>query len=303
MNPRLPILLVLLAIALPAAEASSPSSDAIFGKLYCRHLAYDCSTAIEKALGQKNNQYPGGEIHWSEIDRLSVDDKCLLALFWGLSLPWDGEKAETFGDFLGKDRVVVARRLQKIPEADLQHLCRYMGFPENRAPWLRRMIAQWLDPKMSGWFTSRTSRVFLSKGTSSSSSDEIFAKRYCKVLASRCSPVIEKALGKNLGEYPQKGRIAQNEIDRLSVDDKCLLALFWGLSLPLDGEKAELFGTFLGHGRVVVARRLQKIPEADLQALCSWMEYPPRRATYLRRQIASWLDPKMSKFFSDPYSL
>jgi len=153
MNPRLPILLVLLAIALPAAEASSPSSDAIFGKLYCRILAYDCSPAIENALGQKNNQYPGGEIPWSEIDRLSVDDKCLLALFWGLSLRLDGEKAETFGDFLGKDRVVVARRLQKIPEADLQALCSWMEYPPRRATYLRHQIARWLDPKMSKFFS------------------------------------------------------------------------------------------------------------------------------------------------------
>ena len=155
MIPRLPILLTLMALlSSPGiASASQPTSDEIFAKLYCRYLARACSPDLQKVVGVNLADYPQkGGIPQRDLDRLSVDDKCLLALFWGLSLPLDGEKAELFGTFLGKDRVKVARHLQKIPEADLRDLCAGMGYPEGRASYRRKQIANWLDPKMSGWF-------------------------------------------------------------------------------------------------------------------------------------------------------
>lgn len=155
MNPRLPVLLTLLAMisSLGIACASQPTSDAIFAKLYCRYQASSCTPAIQRALGKNLADYPQkGGIPQRDLDRLSVDDKCLLALFWGLSLPLDGEKAELFGDFLGKDRVKVALRLQKIPEADLRDFCLFMRYPESKVPWFRHKINEWLDPKMSRWF-------------------------------------------------------------------------------------------------------------------------------------------------------
>jgi hypothetical protein len=129
--------------------------------------------------------------------------------------------------------------------------------------------------------------------------EEIFANAYLRQMCRSSNDSIKRALGKNLDQYPTEGATdrAYRAIDQLSIDDKCMLALFWGLSLPLDGEYAETFGKFLGKDRVAVAKRLKNISDYDLNELCISMQYRKEKASYMKSQINKWLDPKMNYLF------
>lgn len=129
--------------------------------------------------------------------------------------------------------------------------------------------------------------------------EEIFANQYLRHMCSGCHDSINLALGKDLNKYPSEAATARafRAIDQLSIDDKCMLALFWGLSLPLDGEYAETFGKFLGKDRVAVATRLKKISDYDLNELCITMGYRKEKIAYMKSQINKWLDPKINSFF------
>jgi len=131
------------------ANVSYEALECIFSQRYFSHCVTSSGSTIQQAIG--------GDRHFKsfslrEKKKLSVDDKCFLAIYWGLSLPLDGESAELFGDFLGKDRMVVANRLDNISSDDLEKLCLFMGFKESRINFLRMKIKDWKDPKKQAFF-------------------------------------------------------------------------------------------------------------------------------------------------------
>lgn len=78
-----------------------------------------------------------------QIQLLDSRDKTKLMLMYLIVFEFDGEKAETLGDFLGDDRSRVGVALARISDSDFRQACRNLGVSENRYRMFRRLVSRW----------------------------------------------------------------------------------------------------------------------------------------------------------------
>lgn len=78
-----------------------------------------------------------------QIQHLNSRDKAKLMLMYLIVFEFDGEKAETLGNFLGDDRARVGGALAQISDTDFRQACRNLGVSENRYRMFRRLVNRW----------------------------------------------------------------------------------------------------------------------------------------------------------------
>ena len=273
----------------PPLGDSRHTIETIFAQNYWNWFIGDEKYALRGVLG---NASATSRNLWAPHLRrraiqLSVKRKTLLAVTMALSLPFDGELGETFGDFLGQDAVEVAGRLHSVPTNDYRDLCHSMGYPnvpqDDRPEFLLRKIQAWSRGDQCQIGTPVQSPTAFKVDAAAEACETIFANCYLQSLRERASKKVKWAT--DLETWTVDWGKTEKMAHDLPIKQKCRLTLLLWLSLPSDSSAVQHYKKFWLPQKEDVLNRLTEIKPITLEKICRKMGYPICRVSALERDI------------------
>ncbi len=276
-------------------SASSTQSDweSIFAQEYSNWFLQSSQGGLISALGE------GGSATrhlWPSLraaaEKLPVAQKARLVVSMGLGLPFDGESAECFGDFLGSDNKEVAKRLQTLDDEDLQEFCRSMGYlsdiNDDRVAFLKRKLSSWANGVVYTVGSPKGNSEDARMAPGASECESVFMEFYNRCFYKSAGSRLRRVLGLDEARSSISVSTLAGRTRGLPVEQKCRLTLLLWLALPLDLELKEHYGAFLGDEKARVGQRLGRLSVTVIGRICAAMGYPKERGSALLRYARNW---------------